>query len=216
MSSWRLKWGLYFRLTIRSRKLVLFLAAILCIFFGTALGLVPGITAFDIEDPISIILLIIGGLACTFGILLAFYVRTRFEKTSVDLKPDAAIRVLAIDDEADILQLIRLKLSKEGFDVYTASNGEEGIEKALHERPDVMIVDILMPGKDGYQVVSEVKARLREDSPIIIMLTSKTEDADMVRGLSMGADDYITKPFSPRELIERINVALIKSVKMDA
>ena len=61
-----------------------------------------------------------------------------------------------------------------------------------------------------------MKAKLREDSPIIIMLTSKTEDADMVRGLSMGADDYITKPFSPRELIERINVALIKSVKMDA
>lgn len=196
--------------------MALFLAAILCIFFGTSLGIVPGIIAFDIENPVLNIPLIIGGLVCAFGILIAFYTRTRFEKTAVDLKPDAAIRVLAIDDEADILQLIRLKLSKEGFDVSTASNGEEGIEKALHERPDVMIVDILMPGKDGYQVVSEVKAKLREDSPIIIMLTSKTEDEDMVRGLSMGADDYITKPFSPRELIERINVALIKSVKMDA
>ena len=193
----------------------LILIAILSIVLGTALGLVPGIIAFDIENPISIILLIIGGLACTFGILVAFYIRTRLEETSVDLKPDDVIRVIAIDDEADILRLIRMKLSKEGFDVSTASNGDEGIEKVLREKPDVMIVDILMPGKDGYQVVKEVKARLQEESPITIMLTSKTEDEDMVRGLSMGADDYITKPFSPRELIERINVALIKGIKVN-
>jgi len=200
-------------LTIRSRKLFLFLVAILSMFLGTVLGLVPGIIIFDIENPTSMQPLIVGGLAYTLSILIAFYIRERFEKTAVGIKPDAAIRVIAIDDEPDILQLIRLKLSKEGFDVSTASNGEEGIEKVLREKPDVMIVDILMPGKDGYQVVTEVKARLREDSPIIIMLTSKTEDADMVKGLSMEADDYITKPFSPSELIERINVALIKGVK---
>ena len=193
----------------------LILVAILSIVLGTTLGLVPGIIAFDIENPISIILLIIGGLACTFGILVAFYIQTRLEETSIDLKPDDVIRVIAIDDEADILRLIRMKLSKEGFDVSTASNGDEGIEKVLREKPDVMIVDILMPGKDGYQVVKEVKARLQEESPITIMLTSKTEDEDMVRGLSMGADDYITKPFSPRELIERINVALIKGIRVN-
>jgi len=202
-------------LTKRSRKLFLFLVAILSIFLGTALGLVPGIITFDIENPISMLPLIVGVLAYTFGILIAFYIRNKFEKTTVDLKPDAAIRVIVIDDETDILRLIRTKLSKEGFDVSTASNGDEGIEKVLREKPDVMIVDILMPGKDGYQVVTEVKAKLQEDSPIIIMLTSKTEDEDMVRGLSMGADDYITKPFSPRELIERINVALIKGVKVN-
>ena len=200
-------------MTIRSRKLFLFLVAILSIFLGTALGLVPGIITLDIEDPISMLPLIFGGLAYTSSILIAFYIRNRFEKTTVDLKPDAAIRVIAIDDEADILQLIRMKLSKEGFDVSTASNGDEGIEKVLRDKPDVMIVDILMPGKDGYQVVTEVKAKLGEDSPVIIMLTSKTEDADMVKGLSMGVDDYITKPFSPRELIERINVALIKGAR---
>jgi len=202
-------------LTKRSRKLFLFLVAILSIFLGTALGLVPGIITFDIENPISMLPLIVGVLAYTFGILIVFYIRNKFEKTTVDLKPDAAIRVIVIDDETDILRLIRTKLSKEGFDVSTASNGDEGIEKVLREKPDVMIVDILMPGKDGYQVVTEVKTKLQEDSPIIIMLTSKTEDEDMVRGLSMGADDYITKPFSPRELIERINVALIKGVKVN-
>ena len=202
-------------MTKRSRKLFLFLVAILSIFLGTALGLVPGIITFDIENPISMLPLIVGVLAYTFGILIVFYIRNKFEKTTVDLKPDAAIRVIVIDDETDILRLIRTKLSKEGFDVSTASNGDEGIEKVLREKPDVMIVDILMPGKDGYQVVTEVKTKLQEDSPIIIMLTSKTEDEDMVRGLSMGADDYITKPFSPRELIERINVALIKGVKVN-
>jgi len=198
---------------MRSKKLILFLVAISSLFMGTTLGIVPGIIAFSRGFPTAIVLLIFGGITYACSIQIAVIIRDRFEKISVDVKSDANIRVIVIDDEADILQLIRMKLSKEGFDVSTASNGDEGIEKVLRDKPDVMIVDILMPGKDGYQVVSEVKARLREDSPVIIMLTSKTEDADMVKGLSMGADDYITKPFSPRELIERINVALIKGVK---
>jgi DNA-binding response OmpR family regulator len=161
----------------------------------------------------AIVLLIFGGVIYACSIQIALIIRAQFEEKRVDEKPDAAVRVIVIDDEADILQLIRMKLSRKGFDVTTASNGDEGIEKVLRDKPDVMIVDIMMPGKDGYQVVTEVKARLREDSPVIIMLTSKTEDADMVKGLSMDVDDYITKPFSPRELIERINVALIKGAK---
>ena len=198
---------------MRIKKLILFLAAIFGLFMGTILGIVPGIIALSRGLPNAIVLLIFGGITYACSIQIAFIIRAQFEEIRVEPKPDAVIRVIAIDDEADILQLIRMKLSKEGFDVSTASNGDEGIEKVLRDKPDVMIVDILMPGKNGYQVVTEVKARLREDSPVIIMLTSKTEDADMVKGLSMDVDDYITKPFSPRELIERINVALIKGAK---
>jgi CheY-like chemotaxis protein len=198
---------------MRSKKLLLFLVAIFSLFMGTILAIVPGIVALSRGLPNAIVLLIFGCIIYACLIQIAFIIRAQFEELRVEPKPDAAVRVIAIDDEADILQLIRMKLSKEGFDVSTASNGDEGIEKVLRNKPDVMIVDILMPGKDGYQVVTEVKARLREDSPVIIMLTSKTEDADMVKGLSMDVDDYVTKPFSPRELIERINVALIKGAK---
>jgi len=198
---------------VRSKKLILFLVAIFSLLMGTTLEIVPGIIALSRGVPTAIVLLIFGGITYVGSIQIAIIIRDQFEKIRDDVKPDDRIRVVVIDDEADILQLIRMKLSKEGFNVSTASNGDEGIEKVLREKPDVIIVDILMPGKDGYQLVSEVKAKLREESPIIIMLTSKTEDADMVKGLSMGADDYITKPFSPRELIERINVALIKGVK---
>jgi len=198
---------------VRSKKLILFLVAVFSLFMGTTFGLVLGIIAFTRGYPTAILLLIFGGITYTSSIQIAVMIRNQFEEISDDVKPDDRIRVVVIDDEADILKLIRMKLSKEGFDVSTASDGVEGIEKVLRERPDVIIVDILMPGKDGYQLVSEVKAKLREESPVIIMLTSKTEDSDMVKGLSMGADDYITKPFSPRELIERINVALIKGVK---
>ena len=125
-----------------------------------------------------------------------------------------AIRVLAMDDEADILRLVRIKLEKAGFQVSTALDGEEGVEKGLAERPDVMIVDVMMPKKDGYQVVAEVKEKLGDKAPIAILLTAKGQETDVVKGLTGGADDYVTKPFSPRELIERINVALIKKGKI--
>jgi DNA-binding response OmpR family regulator len=123
------------------------------------------------------------------------------------------IRVLAVDDEADILRMIRIKLSKAGFEVSTASDGEEAVVKALAEKPDIMLVDVMMPKKDGYRVVSEVKKELGSEAPLTIMLSAKGEDADVKEGLMRGADDYITKPFSPRELVERINVVLIKSGK---
>jgi len=125
-----------------------------------------------------------------------------------------SIRVLAIDDEGDILRLIRIKLEKEGFEVITASDGEEGVEKVLTEEPDIIIVDVMMPGKDGYQVIQEVREELGNDAPPAIILSVRGGAADIARGLAAGAIDYITKPFSPSELIERINVALIKSGRM--
>ncbi|MBU0944830.1 MAG: response regulator transcription factor [Proteobacteria bacterium] len=123
------------------------------------------------------------------------------------------IRVLVIDDEEDIRRLVQIKLSKAGYDVTTASDGEEGVALALKIRPDVVIADIMMPGKDGYQVVTELKGQLAFEPPVLILLTAKNQKADIIHGLAGGADDYVTKPFSPRELIERIEVALIKAGK---
>jgi DNA-binding response OmpR family regulator len=124
-----------------------------------------------------------------------------------------AIRVLAIDDEEDILRLIEIKLTKAGFEVLTARDGQQALERALAEKPDLMLVDVMMPRRDGYSVVSEVKQRLGTEAPIIILLTARGQETDVVQGLTNGADDYIIKPFSPRELIARINVVLIKRGK---
>lgn len=122
-------------------------------------------------------------------------------------------KVVAIDDEADILRLIRIKLEKEGFEVVTAQNGEEGVLTILKEKPDIIIVDIMMPKKNGYQVIIEVKEKMGKNTPVTLLLSAKAESNDIAKGLMIGADDYITKPFSPRELIERMNVALIKKGK---
>ena len=124
-----------------------------------------------------------------------------------------AIRALVVDDEKDILRLIEIKLKKAGFEVVTAHDGQEGLEKAVAEKPDIMLVDVMMPRMDGYTVVSEVRQQLGSEAPVIILLTAKGQEADVVKGLTSGADDYIIKPFSPRELIARINVVLIKNGK---
>lgn len=124
-----------------------------------------------------------------------------------------AIRVLVIDDEDDIRRLVQIKLTKAGYEVTTASDGKEGVTLALESKPDVVLADVMMPGKDGYQVVAELKEKLAADPPVLILLTAKNQKADVQQGLAGGADDYLTKPFSPRELIERIEVALIKAGK---
>ncbi len=123
------------------------------------------------------------------------------------------MRVVVVEDEPDIRRLIEIKLKAAGYTVTVAADGEEGVEKALAERPDILLCDVMMPKKDGYAVVTEVRQALGADAPIIIMLTAKGQEADVVTGLSSGADDYIIKPFAPRELVARINVAVIKSGK---
>lgn len=123
------------------------------------------------------------------------------------------VRVLVVEDEADIRRLIEMKLKASGFLVLTAADGEEGVEKALGERPEIMLCDVTMPGKDGYAVVREVRQRLGDDAPVILMLTARGQQADMVRGLNSGADDYIVKPFTPRDLVARIYVVALKSMR---
>ena len=121
-----------------------------------------------------------------------------------------AIKVLAVDDEQDILRLVEIKLKKAGFEVVTAQDGEEGLRKALSEKPDVVLLDVMMPKMDGYTAARQIKDGMKP-APIVLMLTARGQEADMLRGIKEGADDYVVKPFAPRELIARINVALVKA-----
>lgn len=116
-----------------------------------------------------------------------------------------AKKILVVDDEAPIVELIRFNLQKEGFSVLVAYDGEEGLQKARAEAPDLVILDLMLPGIDGIEVCQVLR---REATVPIIMLTAKTDEFDKVLGLSVGADDYVTKPFSPRELVARVKAIL--------
>lgn len=114
-------------------------------------------------------------------------------------------KVLIIEDEKAISDIIKFNLKKEGFEVDAAYDGQEGLEKALTIQPDLILLDVMLPSMDGFQVCK----RVREGSAVpIIMLTAKEEEVDKVLGLELGADDYITKPFGMRELIARIKANL--------
>lgn len=116
--------------------------------------------------------------------------------------------VMAVDDEPGILRLIKLELTTQGFNVITASSGEEALLAAAEHQPDIALLDIVMPEMTGL----ELMRRLREQSPLpVILLTAKGGEADKVRGLEMGADDYIAKPFSPDELSARVRAVLRRS-----
>ncbi len=125
------------------------------------------------------------------------------------------IRVLAADDEIDVLGLVETKLQKAGFEVMTATNGQEAVEKALAEKPDVIVMDVMMPKLDGLSACMQIKKALGTEAPIIILLTARGQESDVVEGLSCGADDYMVKPFAPRELVARVNVALMKAGKSE-
>ncbi|MEX0683202.1 MAG: response regulator transcription factor [Dehalococcoidia bacterium] len=117
--------------------------------------------------------------------------------------------VLAVDDEAGILRLMKLELTDQGFRVITASNGEDALRLVEEQRPDAVLLDVIMPEMTGL----EVMRRIREQMNVpVIMVTAKDSDADKVRGLEQGADDYIVKPFSPEELSARIRAVLRRAV----
>jgi DNA-binding response OmpR family regulator len=115
-------------------------------------------------------------------------------------------RILIIEDEPDLLRGLALNLKAEGFAVLTASRGDLGVEQALRERPDLILLDIMLPGMNGLDVCRQLRKK-GFDAPII-MLTAKAEEVDRVVGLEIGADDYVTKPFGIRELLARIRVRL--------
>ena len=117
-------------------------------------------------------------------------------------------RILVVDDEEDILELVRFHLTREGYQLALASSGEEALKKAGRETFDLVVLDLMLPGLDGLEVAKALKSDAKTKSLPIIMLTAKGEDADIVTGLEIGADDYITKPFSPRVLTARVKAVL--------
>jgi two-component system phosphate regulon response regulator PhoB len=116
--------------------------------------------------------------------------------------------ILIVEDEEDILELIRYNLEKEGYKVTSTLTGEDAITKAKTMLPDLILLDLMLPGVDGFEVCKILKHHEKTDHIPIIMLTAKGEESDIVSGLELGADDYITKPFSPKVLIARIRTIL--------
>jgi DNA-binding response OmpR family regulator len=119
--------------------------------------------------------------------------------------------VLVIDDEKDLTELVRYNLDREGFDVITAADGRSGLSTAVRQQPDVVILDLMMPGMDGLEVCRQLRSDGRTSRIPIIMLTARVTETDRIVGLEMGADDYVTKPFSPRELVARVKALMRRS-----
>lgn len=123
-------------------------------------------------------------------------------------------KILAVDDEKRMVRFIQLNLEQDGFQVITAYNGKEAIEQVRTQLPDLILLDIMMPDINGFEVLKKIR---EVNNVPVIMLTAKGEEDDRIQGLELGADDYITKPFSPRELVSRIRAVLrrTKSFKED-
>ena len=122
----------------------------------------------------------------------------------------SSVTVLVVDDDPVIVQLLRVNFELEGFDVVTANNGEEALAAVKKKRPDVVVSDIMMPKMDGLQFVQALRADSRLTGVPVILLSAKAQSADVTRGLELGASDYVTKPFDPLELIDRVTEVLAK------
>ena len=121
--------------------------------------------------------------------------------------------ILVVDDEEDILELVRYNLKREGYRVLCSKSGEEALDMAQSEQPDLIILDLMLPGMDGLEVTKALKSSDRMKDIPIVMLTAKGEEPDIVAGLELGADDYVTKPFSPRILTARVRAVLRRKLK---
>jgi two-component system alkaline phosphatase synthesis response regulator PhoP len=119
-----------------------------------------------------------------------------------DMPPD---KILLVDDEPSIINVASAYLRKEGYELYTAADGPAALKAARVFKPDLIVLDIMLPGIDGLEVLSQLR---RESDVYVLLLTARSEETDKVIGLSVGADDYLTKPFSPRELVARVKAAL--------
>ena len=119
--------------------------------------------------------------------------------------------ILVVDDEPDIVALVVYHLAKEGFRVSSASNGTEALATALRERPALIVLDLMLPGLSGFEVLEQLRADEATSGIAVLMLTARKEEPDRIKGLSLGADDYLTKPFSPQELVLRVKAILRRS-----
>ena len=134
--------------------------------------------------------------------------RTTRDTMNADQNPTQDVSILIVEDEQDLLELLRYNLDREGYQVTTAASGEDGLKLVRTQRPDLILLDLMLPQMDGLEVCRTLKTRQTTAAIPVIMLTAKGEEADIVRGLELGADDYVTKPFSPRVLMARINAVL--------
>ena len=125
-----------------------------------------------------------------------------------DSQKPAKPRVLVVDDEDDLLELVRYNLAKDGYEVECVGSGEQALLSARANPPDLVVLDLMLPAVDGLEVCRRLKADAKTRDVLIVMLTAKGEEADMVAGLERGADDYIAKPFSPRVLSARVRALL--------
>ncbi len=126
------------------------------------------------------------------------------------------IKILIVDDEPDILEVIEYNLLKEDYAVIRASNGKIGLEKAISEKPNLILLDIMMPEMDGIEVCRELRSIREFDNTLIAFLTARNEDFTQVQGFDVGADDYITKPIKPRILLSRIKALLRRTQTADS
>ena len=126
-----------------------------------------------------------------------------------------SVKILVVDDEPDILEFLRYNLVKEGYNVLTASNGEEGIKIAVAEVPNLIILDIMMPKMDGVEVCRQLRNRPEFDRTVITFLTAREEDYSQIAALDVGGDDYITKPIRPRVFLSRANALLRRSERAE-
>ena len=126
------------------------------------------------------------------------------------------MEILIVEDEREIAQLIEQTLTKENFSCHVANNGLTALELFREQQPDVVILDIMLPGLDGLEVCTRIRQQPYEKDPYIMMLTARGEEIDRVIGLSTGADDYLVKPFSPRELVARVRALLRRSLRQVA
>lgn len=124
-------------------------------------------------------------------------------------------KILLVDDEEDIVEFLTYNLEKEGFNVVTAVNGQEAIQKAKKELPDLIIMDVMMPKMDGMTAVQEIRKIKALEETIIVFLTARSEDYSQIAGFEAGADDYVSKPIKPKVLMSRINALLRRSSKKE-
>ena len=122
-------------------------------------------------------------------------------------------KILVVDDEEDILELVRYNLARDGYRVVCAASGEQALNKAGSEPFDLILLDLMLPGIDGLEVAKKLKNKPETRHIPIIMLTAKGEEADIVTGLELGADDYVTKPFSPRILVARVKAVIRRNLQ---
>jgi len=137
---------------------------------------------------------------------------TRRQVQDVTETSAVAERVLVVDDEPDIVALVAYHLAKSGYTVSTATSGPEGLAIARRDKPSIIVLDLMLPGLSGLEVMEELRGDNATSNIAVLMLTARREESDRIKGLSLGADDYLTKPFSPQELVLRVG-AILRRVK---